>query len=298
MKRADALRMLRLGTASERLEAARFLALHAKPSDLKRLQSASQREADYYVGVALNEAIKVISNTLVESPLPDEEELDEALVRVDEYARGYREATLMVVHELSTTVGRIRSAARGEIADFETSVTQTRLDRLEGLIAAVEKIGVASNTPEYEEFDLAGLVMDIAATVSEATEVPIEVAGADVLLLVSDSGLIHVAVTNGIKNACESTLATNPETRMPVIVSWGGGDRDTWVSIADRGLGLPDDLQDPFAFAESRKANHLGVGLALARRAIDTLGGTVNLRGREGGGAYYEVRWPRTGESR
>jgi signal transduction histidine kinase len=166
------------------------------------------------------------------------------------------------------------------------------LDHLDDLIGAVERLGAATGTPEYEEFDLAGQVMDSAAVISDATGVTVEPSGQEPLLVVSDPDLVEFAVSNGIKNACEAVASLSAEHQSPVIVSWGKSDRDFWVSVIDRGPGLPEDLQDPFAFAESRKADHLGVGLSLARRAIRTLGGSASLRDRDGGGAQFEIRWP------
>jgi len=292
MTKTEALRLLRLGTASERLEAARYLSETASPGDLRRLTTARQREVDHYVTVALDEAIRLASRATASELPQGEEAVDEAQLLGDEYARGYREAMLTVVHELSTSVGRVRSAATNEIPKFDDSTTRRRLDRVEGLLHAVERLSAATGTPELEEFDLAGLVMDIGAAISDQTGIPVDPAGPEPLMLTSDPSLIDFAVTNGIRNACESVAALPQEEQSPVTVSWGTTDRDSWVSVIDRGIGLPEDLQDPFAFAETRKEDHLGVGLALARRSVRSLGGSVTLQGRGGGGALFEFRWP------
>jgi signal transduction histidine kinase len=297
MTRDEALQALRRGSASERLEAARVLAEIATPADLRRLVSARQREVDHYVTVALDDAIRRASQQSASTPATDEAPIDESLLRSEEYARGFKEALLMVVHELGTSIGRVRSAARTELDNFDKSTTRSRLEHLDDLFAAVERIGVVTGVPEYEEFDLAGHVMDIAASVADQTEMPVETTGQEPLLVVSDKNLVEFAVGNGIRNACEAVRSLPAEDRPPVIVSWGKSDKEFWVSVIDRGPGLPEDLQDPFAFAESRKQNHLGAGLSLARRAIRTLGGTATLRDREGGGAYFEVRWPHSDQT-
>lgn len=292
MTRDEALQALRLGSASERLEAARVLAETAVPADLRRLTSARLREVDHYVTVALDAAIRRASLQTTATPTPEDTPIDESLLRSEEYSRGFKEALLMVVHELGTSIGRVRSAARSELDAFDGSRTEARLEHLDDLFAALERIGLATEAAQYEEFDLAGHVMDIAASVAEQTEMPVETTGLEPLLVVSDPNLVEFAVSNGIRNACEAVRSMPVERRAPVIVSWGKSDKEFWVSVIDRGPGPPDDLQDPFAFAESRKKDHIGAGLSLARRAIRTLGGSATLREREGGGAHFEVRWP------
>jgi signal transduction histidine kinase len=298
MSKEEAFRLLRIGTAAERREAARQLTSDVGPEDLQRLQNARQREADSFVSAALEDTIKAAMRSLPDPPDLAAEPLDADLARDEHYARGFEEATLMVVHELGTSIGLVRSAARSDIPEFEGSRTESRLERLSGLLEAVERFGRTVSAPNYEEFNLAGLVADLAASISEQTGVETDPSGQEPLMLVSDPSLIGFAVGNGIKNACESVRETHPDAhnRPRVIVSWGGTDREAWVSVLDRGKGLPDDLPNPFAFGESRKDEdeHLGVGLALARRSVVTLGGTIILEPRDGGGAHFEIRWPHT----
>src|SRR5689334_9335472 len=101
MSKEEALRLLRLGTATERLEAARRLAVDVGPEDLQRLENARQREPDSFVAAALDHAIQSAMQSLPEKPVAAEPS-DGDLARDDHYARGFEEATLMVVHELGT----------------------------------------------------------------------------------------------------------------------------------------------------------------------------------------------------
>jgi len=200
----------------------------------------------------------------------------------------------MIVHELRRFVGLTRVAARAAISDFDESETKARFDRLGSLMDAVERLGGAAATPSFEEFDLAGLILDVRATEAERFDLRIDYYGSVPLMVVGDPGLVELAVRNGLVNACESVSTQPPEERRPVLLTWGSTERDAWVAVLDRGSGLPEELVDPFAFAQSGTPEHLGVGLALAARAVNSLGGVIELANRDGGGVTYELRWPRT----
>lgn len=294
MDRAEALRLVRLGTASERLAAARSLLDQAVAEDEPALVRAREREPDSYVLVALDAAIGQFSREEPpESPGPSP--LDGDRARDDAYARATEDVTRTIVHELRRFVGLVRIAARGEVRDFDGSRTHAELERLSSLMDAVERLGRAAATPSFEEFDLAGLLLDLCSREAEQFALTVDPFGANPLVVTGDPGLVELAARNGLVNACESTTARHEADRQPIVLTWGETDRDMYVGVLDRGTGLPPDLVDPFQFATSRKEEHLGVGLALAHRALKSLDGNVRLASREGGGAVYEIRWPKPG---
>lgn len=296
MDHQQALRELRRGARDERLEAARFLISHATSSDLTRLNRAREREPDAYVTVALDDAIRHAAERENESASTAfEPAIDERQAEADVYAEAVEDTSQMIVHELRRFVGLTRVAARSEIDDFDASETKARFDRLGSLMEAVERLGSAAATPSFEEFDLAGLVLDVRSTEAERFGLRVDHTGTSPLIVVGDPGLVELAVRNGLVNACESVSAGPPEEQRPIVLTWGSTERDTWVAVLDRGDGLPEELVDPFAFAQSGKPEHLGVGLALAERAVATLNGVIDLTPRDGGGVSYLLRWPRTG---
>ena len=69
------------------------------------------------------------------------------------------------------------------------------------------------------------------------------------------------------------------------------------VSVADRGPGVPEDelgrIFEPFyRSAAAQPAAGFGLGLAIARRAVEAHGGTVRARNRDGGGLSVEISLP------
>jgi signal transduction histidine kinase len=263
------------------------------------LRRASEREPDAYVVTAINQILERLGGRPDDpEPQPDAfAAIDETQAHEDAYAAAVEDTTQMLVHELRRFVGLVRIAARSEIDAFPQSATAMELDRLSSLMDAVERLGRAAATPAFEEFDLAGLVLNLRALEGERFDVTIAHQGPDPLVVVGDPGLIELAARNGLVNACESAREMPTEEEKVVILTWGLTDRDVFIAVLDRGEGLPSELPDPFAFAQSNKSGHLGVGLALARRALQSLGGYVSLRNRAGGGATYEMRWPIQGKS-
>ena len=63
--------------------------------------------------------------------------------------------------------------------------------------------------------------------------------------------------------------------------------------MLDKGPGIVGPTESAFDIGKSTKQGHCGFGLAIARQAIETLGGTVSLQPVVGGGALYEARWER-----
>jgi signal transduction histidine kinase len=82
-----------------------------------------------------------------------------------------------------------------------------------------------------------------------------------------------------------------------VALQAGPAPRTALVSVGDRGPGVPaDELERIFEpFYQSRAAagsTGFGLGLAIARRAIAALGGTIRARNREGGGLRVDIELP------
>jgi len=104
---------------------------------------------------------------------------------------------------------------------------------------------------------------------------------------------------NGVRNAIDSTIELNraapPDSPIGrILVTWGDDDRSLWVVVLDRGVGLPPGFYEAFEIGTTTKSKetHLGMGLAIARRAARSIGGEVSLTPRAESGASFELTWP------
>lgn len=112
----------------------------------------------------------------------------------------------------------------------------------------------------------------------------------------ADGGLVELAVRVALRNACEAVreLGCVHAADAPIVIAWDTTDTDIWVAVIDRGTGIAPGLLDPFEFAATTKDEgvHFGVGLALARRAAQSLGGTAAIRSDGPRGITFTLRWP------
>ncbi len=97
-----------------------------------------------------------------------------------------------------------------------------------------------------------------------------------------DATMIAQAFTNLIKNAgeaietrkkSEQLVDFNPEIRVLLET----GDRDLRISIADNGIGLPEDRARLFEPYVTTRAEGTGLGLSIVRKIIEEHGGSLRL---------------------
>lgn len=294
MTREEALPKLSSSSAHERLKAARFLARNSAPSDLQLLRDALARETVSYVRTGLELAIKRASHSVSSA---SEDVLGEfeitADVRAQIRSEVTEEVTGQILHEISSPVGLIASAAARELQEYEHSKTKQHVENLKRVFAAIEQLKGAVGTPRPEEFDLAELLAEIVTEVVGTDTVEVSLHGAKPMLITSDRSLLRLAVSNGVRNAVEVVADSPGGDPHPIVVTWGETDVDYWVAVLDRGPGMVGPVESAFGIGKTTKKGHSGFGLAIARQAIETLGGVCTLQPAMGGGARFEVRWER-----
>lgn len=294
MTHEEALEGLGSSSAHDRLKAVRFLARNFTPADVTTLRHALRSETVAYVRAALEVAIKRASDSSVPAVGETAEEYEVPPdVRRQIRNEVTEELAGQILHEIASPVGLIASAAAREIPNFEHSRTKRHVENLRRVFEAIEQLKCAAGVPKPEEFDLAELLAEIVA--EEIGERPVDASlhGAKPMLITSDPALVRLAVSNGIRNAVEAVLDAAPNEPHPVVVTWGETDVDYWVAVLDRGRGITGPTESAFGIGKTTKKGHSGFGLAIARQAIETLGGQCSLQPATEGGARFEIRWER-----
>lgn len=103
-----------------------------------------------------------------------------------------------------------------------------------------------------------------------------------------DSRRLRHALVNILQNAAQAA----PAERVPLVRISGEEDR-LLIEIRDFGPGIAegavDRIFDPFF---TTRTNGTGLGLAVARRAVEMHGGTIRASNAAGGGALFRIELP------
>lgn len=111
------------------------------------------------------------------------------------------------------------------------------------------------------------------------------------LVILGGASEIRVLVSNLLRNSLDASRAGG---RVAVVVSDAAG--EAHIDIRDEGPGIPTDLhRQVFDMDYSTKAEGGGLGLALARREAEWLGGRIEIESTPGLGTTVRVRLPLAG---
>ncbi|MCK6528299.1 HAMP domain-containing histidine kinase [Myxococcota bacterium] len=145
---------------------------------------------------------------------------------------------------------------------------------------------------------------DLAADVVEEIRVQARAKGLDLRLdaspgvppITGDRRLLRLVVSNLVGNAVKYT------PRGEVVVTVGHGPRGHVVAVRDTGPGIPEEdrgrVFEPFEQLEDvrhKSVPGVGLGLALVKRVVGSLGGDVSLEVPPEGGCVFTVVLPPSG---
>jgi len=210
-----------------------------------------------------------------------------------------------VSHELRSPLARLQAAiglARQQPEKRETSLDRIeresgRLDELVGELLTLSRLEAGMSGVVDEEIDLVELVASIADDArfeAEANGRQVRFSGEGEAVVKVRAELLHRAFENVIRNAVKYT---RENTTVEVKIERRAAPDRLIVTVADWGPGVPEsDLQAVFVpFFRSGagvKAAGFGLGLAIARRAIEAHGGSIRALNRQGGGLRVEIVLP------
>ncbi|WP_406399118.1 DUF4118 domain-containing protein [Streptomyces sp. NBC_00879] len=200
-----------------------------------------------------------------------------------------------VSHDLRTPLAAIKAAVSSLRSDDvawseedEAALLESiedgadRLDHLVGNLLDMSRLRTGTVTPLIRVTDLDEVVpMALVGVPVQSVELDIP----ETLPMVAvDRGLLERAVANLVENA----VKYSPDA-MPVTVAASAlGDR-VEVRVADRGPGVPDDAKErifePFQrYGDAPRGAGVGLGLAVARGFVESMGGTLTAEDTPGGG--------------
>ena len=231
--------------------------------------------------------------------------LEELTRRVNDHIGLLEGFAADVAHEFKNPLASIRTAAemaeqseRAEDRERFLTMLLRDVDRLERLVSGAREVARIDGAVETEGFEQVSIVAAIRAAVESVRagcdECPILIDAPDdpVSVRGSHERLVQV-FENLISNAASFAPADTP---VEVKVSRSGS--ECAVTVSDRGPGIPPAHMERiferfFSYRPiSGRGEHVGLGLAIARRIVEGYGGAISASNRMDGGTVFEVRLP------
>jgi two-component system OmpR family sensor kinase len=213
-----------------------------------------------------------------------------------------------VSHELRSPLARLQVAVglarqqpdKASVALHRIEREARRLNDLVGELLTLSRLEAGVSEHSVEQVDLADLLENVVADArleAEASGRRVELRSDARLPVKGRPDLLRRALENVIRNAVRFAP---PGTAVEVWASRGGTDQRARLSVCDRGTGVPDSeleaLFEPFFRAGGQNyaasGGGFGLGLAIAKRAIEAHQGWIRAANRPGGGMCVEFGLP------
>ncbi len=275
------------------------------------------------VGAMAAAASRITAERLSER-LPVEDPADEfgrlatvvngSLARIEDAFERLRRFTSDASHELRTPLTALRSV--GEIALRERRTSEAYRDTIASMLEESDRLtrlveGLLVLTREDSEtyrarfapLDLGELVREVV----DVLRVLAEERGQDLRVFVHGNVAVHgdrTTLRQAIFNLVDNAIKYTPREGSIRVDVRARGDAEAAIEIADSGPGIaPEHRQRIFErfyrieLDRSRATGGAGLGLPIARWAIDLHGGTIQLETEEGKGSTFGIRIPRGASS-
>jgi signal transduction histidine kinase len=241
--------------------------------------------------------------------IPTQPETEDVLIVLDDLTEeerrelAEREFVTNAAHELrtplTTIIGAVevlQTGAKDDDAERDRFLAHIareaeRLARLARALLTLARANAGFERPRAELVDVGELLHDIQADVRPAPDVEVQVEAATPLDALVNRDLLEQAVRNLADNAAKHTR----EGRI-VLRAYAVG-TTVRVEVEDTGVGMSADTQrhvfDRFYRGQDRDAEGFGLGLAIVRQAVRSLGGRVELDSAPGKGTLVRIELDR-----
>ena len=249
---------------------------------------------------------------LAPSGIPEVGDVEAALGSLDQalvHSEGrQREFLLSISHELRTPLTAIRGYAEAlgdglvpadQLADVGKTL-EAEADRLTSFTTDL----LALARLEADDFSLQPSAVDVVSVLTAAAAawraaassggVVVEVAASAPLMVTADGARLRQVVDGLIENA----LRVSPSGSRVTLSAQGDGG-SAIIDVADGGPGLTaEDAAHAFErgvlrerYRDARPVGS-GLGLSIAARLVERMGGTISAHSAQGGGAVFRITIP------
>jgi signal transduction histidine kinase len=208
-------------------------------------------------------------------------------------------AASLIAHEVKNSLNGISAAAtllgQGEEPQLPLKTIRGQSDRLRHLASSLLHFGRPSSA-QLVPADLDQLVLEAVESLRvlpEADDVHVRTELAQTIRVQCDPMLLATALDNLIRNAMEAAVAAKDLGKLqdPTVRVTARADGDSaFVTVEDNAGGPPQTVEqhlfEPFV---SGKPKGIGLGLSMARRAVEQQGGSLAFE-RTASGSKFTVQ--------
>lgn len=234
--------------------------------------------------------------------------INQTFARLESSFDQLRRFTADSSHELRTPLAVVRGigeaavAERRSPAEYEEAIGSMleEIDRMSTLVDTLLRLShsdAGTIRLKREPVDLDQLARDVVASLgilAEERNQKLTVETRSNVTVTADRLVLREAVTNVLDNA----IKYGP-LRSTVTISVDRDANDGVLAIADEGPGVPAEHRERIFHrffrldeARSRDGGGAGLGLAIAKWAVEIHGGRITVNGRQGGGAEFLIHLP------
>lgn len=211
------------------------------------------------------------------------------------------ETAAMVGHDirnpLQSIAGELYLLAEGlkEVQEGENKLgMQESLSSIQENISYINKIVADLQdyarplTPEWKRVDISKFLVDFIATVEIPERIRLELEIDKNLNSTTDSMFLRRALTNLVNNAVQAM----PREGTLSIAAYNKSDR-ICLTVSDTGEGIPDEVrQRIFKPLITTKSKGQGLGLAVVKRLVEALNGSIDFESEKGKGTKFIIDLP------
>ncbi|MBU2677369.1 MAG: HAMP domain-containing histidine kinase [Gammaproteobacteria bacterium] len=226
-------------------------------------------------------------------------QFDRMAEELDQQSRTRLEMFRNIAHELRAPLTRLQIATellqrKPDSSPQQLERIRYEIERVEALASQVLALARAERLPDSEEStSLAEVVKQVIADAgfeAGARGVRVECPGPGTDIVVKGNpDVVSSAIENVVRNAIQHTPSGGE-----VVVTTTDGAPGT-VTVTDGGPGVPakdlDKIFEPFFRIDTNRPG-AGIGLAITKRVLQQLGGTLNAVNRQSGGLRITMRFP------
>jgi two-component system sensor histidine kinase ChvG len=227
------------------------------------------------------------------------EQLEQHLRSADAFASD-------VSHEFKNPLASIRTATDMALEDVEPGERRRFLVMIQKDVARMERLlsearEISRIDAHLDDEDITTVVLDdLLAALVESFRLRTQDSGIRFDLALADADVAVFASADRLTQAFENLIDnavgfSPPDGRISVALRSAADTAE--VTISDEGPGIPEEHRDRifgrfFSYRPNGDPGHTGLGLALVRAIVESMGGEVSAEPRSGGGTKIIVVLP------